>query len=75
MQVARIRNIQKEFLMGFNEASLGNVPQNNSQTIDLENKESENDKDKDRNKSSNKERNVLYLIAGELWNALGKKRK
>ena len=67
--MARIRNTQKEFLLGFNASSLENVPQNNIISNTLQNVPSKTSSEKD------KERVLLFFYASELWIALGEEKK
>ena len=67
--MARIRNTQKEFLLGFNASSLENVPQNNIIPNTLQNVPSKTLSEKDKQKV------LLFFYASELWIALGEKKK
>ena len=67
--MARIRNTQKEFLLGFNASSLENVPQNNIIPNTLQNVPSKTSSEKD------KEKVLLFFYASELWIALGEEKK
>ena len=67
--MARIRNTQKEFLLGFNASSLENVPQNNIIPNTIQNVPSKTSSETD------KEKVLLFFYASELWIALGEEKK